>query len=53
MHEELEQFFRNNVQTLIPRPKNINIIGIKWIFKNKSDEFDNIIRNKDRLVAQG
>src|SRR3954468_20065899 len=30
-----------------------NIIGTKWIFKNKQDEYGNIIRNKARLVAQG
>ena len=29
------------------------IIGTKWIFKNKRDENDNVIRNKARLVAQG
>ena len=41
------------VWTLVPRPKNTNIIGTKWIFKNKFDEFGNIIRNKARLVTQG
>ena len=29
------------------------MIGIKWIFKNKSDEHGTVIRNKFRLVAQG
>ena len=52
MQKELEQFSRNNVWTLVPRPKNTNIISIEWIFKNKFDEFGNIIRNKARLVAQ-
>ena len=28
-------------------------IGTKWIFKNKSDEFSNIITNRARLDAQG
>ena len=36
-----------------PRPNQSNVISAKWIFKNKSDEFGNVIRNKDRLVAQG
>ena len=53
MQEELEQFFRKKVWNLVPRPVNTNIIGIKRIFKNKSDEFGTIIRNKARLVAQG
>ncbi|KAG9442738.1 hypothetical protein H6P81_018592 [Aristolochia fimbriata] len=51
--EELEQFKRNEVWTLVPRPTNINVIGTKWVFKNKTDEEGNIIRNKARLVAQG
>ena len=53
MQEELEQFERNDVWTLVPRPEEINVIGTKWIFKNKSDEFGNVVRNKARLVAQG
>ena len=38
---------------LVPKPKGVNVIGIKWIFKNKSDEHGTVIRNKSRLVAQG
>ena len=53
MQEELEQFTRNEVWTLVPRPNHTNVIGTKWIFKNKTDEFGIIIRNKARLVAQG
>jgi hypothetical protein len=51
MHEELHQFTRNNVWTLVPRPAHHNIIGTKWIYKNKSDEYGTVIRNKARLVA--
>ena len=53
MHEELHQFIRNDVWKLVPRPKGVNVIGTKWIFKNKSDEHGTVIRNKSRLVAQG
>ena len=53
IHEELHQFVRNDVWELIPRPKGVNVIGTKWIFKNKSDEHDTVIRNKSRLVTQG
>jgi hypothetical protein len=31
----------------------VNIIGIKWVFKNKQGEDGEIVRNKARLVAQG
>lgn len=53
MQEKLDQFTRNNVWTLVPRPKNTNMIRTKWIFTDKTDEFGNIIRNKAKLVAQG
>ena len=53
MHEELNQFVRNDVWELVPRPKEAHVISTKWIFKNKTDEDGEIIRNKSRLVAQG
>jgi hypothetical protein len=53
MHEELHQFIRNDVWTLVPRPQEQNVIGTKWIFKNKSDAHGTVVRNKARLVAQG
>ncbi|KAK1696557.1 hypothetical protein QYE76_013254 [Lolium multiflorum] len=55
MQEELECFTRNEVWSLVERPKDhrINVIGTKWVFKNKQDENGIVIRNKARLVAQG
>jgi hypothetical protein len=53
MHEELENFERNKVWTLVDPPRDMNVIGIKWIFKNKQGEDGEIVRNKARLVAQG
>ena len=41
------------VWSLVPRFTNHNIIGTKWIFKNKFDEHDTIVWNKARLVAHG
>jgi len=53
MHEELNQFARNEVWTLIPKTKQMNVIGTKWVFKNKLDEQGVIVRNKAILVAKG
>ncbi|KAK1628875.1 hypothetical protein QYE76_003190 [Lolium multiflorum] len=55
MQEELECFTRNEVWSLVERLKDhrINVIGTKWVFKNKQDENGIVIRNKARLVAQG
>ncbi|WP_155944830.1 reverse transcriptase domain-containing protein, partial [Mycobacterium sp. VKM Ac-1816D] len=53
MQEELDQFERNCVWSLVPRPEDHTIIRTKRIFKNKKDESGIIVRNKVRLVAQG
>ena len=53
MQEELNQFERSEVWELVPRPSNQNVIGTRWVFRNKIDENDIIVRNKPRLVAQG
>jgi hypothetical protein len=45
------EFARNDVWTLVPRPVDHDIIGTKWIFKNKLDEHGIVVRNKARLVA--
>jgi len=53
MHEELNQFARNEVWTLVLRTSGMNVIDTKWVFKNKLDEHGVIVRNKARLVAKG
>jgi len=45
MQEELHQFERNKVWHLVPRPKDRSIIGTKWVFRNKLDEFGIVTRN--------
>jgi hypothetical protein len=52
MQKELNNFERNQVWELVERPKS-NIIGTKWVFRNKQDEFGIVNRHKARLVAQG
>ena len=53
MQEELNQFERNKVWKLVPRPKGRTVIGTKWVFRNKMDETGIVTRNKARLVAKG
>ena len=53
MHEELNNFTRNQVWELVERPKGHNVIGTKWVFRNKQDQDGIVVRNKARLVAQG
>nr|GFA99295.1 retrovirus-related Pol polyprotein from transposon TNT 1-94 [Tanacetum cinerariifolium] len=53
MQEELFQFKRMDVWVLVPTPDNISPLTLKWIFKNKHDEEQTVIRNKSRLVVRG
>ena len=53
MEEELDQIEKNNTWTLVPQPKNKNVIGTKWVFRNKLNEDGQVIRNKARLVCKG
>jgi hypothetical protein len=45
MQEELNNFTRNEVWHLVPRP-NQNVVGTKWVFHNKQDEHGVVTRNK-------
>nr|GEU29655.1 hypothetical protein [Tanacetum cinerariifolium] len=51
--KELFQFKRMDVWVLVPAPDNISPLTLKWIFKNKHDEEQTVIRNKSRLVVRG
>jgi hypothetical protein len=53
MHEELENFERNQVWELVEPPPNCKPIGTKWVWKNKEGQNGEVVRNKSRLVAQG
>nr|GEU30133.1 retrovirus-related Pol polyprotein from transposon TNT 1-94 [Tanacetum cinerariifolium] len=53
MQEELHQFDRLKVWELVDRPLYKNVINMKWLWKNKRDEENTVIRNKSRLVAKG
>jgi hypothetical protein len=53
MHEELENFERNQIWTLVDPPRDVNITGTKWVFKNKQGEDGDVVRNEAHLVALG
>nr|GFC20003.1 Gag-Pol polyprotein [Tanacetum cinerariifolium] len=53
MHEELYQFDRLQVWELVDKPFGKSVIRLKWLWKNKKDEDQIVIRNKARLVAKG
>ncbi|GJS20320.1 retrovirus-related pol polyprotein from transposon TNT 1-94, partial [Tanacetum coccineum] len=53
MQDELHQFDRLQVWELIDKPFGKMTIKLKWLWKNKKDEDQTVIRNKARLVAKG
>nr|GFA95349.1 retrovirus-related Pol polyprotein from transposon TNT 1-94 [Tanacetum cinerariifolium] len=53
MQEELHQFDKLQVWELVDKPFGKTIIRLKWLWKNKKDEDQTMIRNNARLVAKG
>ncbi|GJZ20515.1 retrovirus-related pol polyprotein from transposon TNT 1-94 [Tanacetum coccineum] len=53
MQEELLQFKRLDVWVLVSPLDNIKPFTLKWLFKNKHDEENTVIRNKIGLVVRG
>jgi FtsZ-interacting cell division protein YlmF len=53
MNDELDQIEKNNTWEIVPRPEDKNVIGSKWVFKNKMNEKWQVVRNNARLVYKG
>nr|GFB35116.1 hypothetical protein [Tanacetum cinerariifolium] len=53
MQEELNEFEHLEVWELVPRPDQVIMITLKWIYKVKLDELVGILKNKARLVSRG
>nr|GEZ99269.1 Gag-Pol polyprotein [Tanacetum cinerariifolium] len=53
MQEELHQFDRLDVWELVDRTLCTNVINMKWLWKNKRDEENTVIRNKSCPLAKG
>ena len=53
MKEELDQIVKKETWELVPKPTDKNVIGTKWVFRNKMNEQGKFKRNKERLVCKG
>ncbi|GJX71401.1 retrovirus-related pol polyprotein from transposon TNT 1-94 [Tanacetum coccineum] len=53
MQKELHQFDRLKVWEIVDKPFGKTVINLKWLWKNKKDQDNIVIRNKARLVAKG
>ena len=53
MNEEIDQIEKKKKGNLLPRPKDKNVIGTKWVFNNKLNKKGEVTQNKVRLVCKG
>ena len=53
MKEELDQIVKNKAWELVPRLVDKNVIGTKWVFRDKMNEQGEVVRNKEILVCKG
>jgi len=53
MSKEFDALIHQHTWDLVPRPRNKNVIGCKWIYRVKRKANGDIDRYKARLVAKG
>jgi hypothetical protein len=53
MDKELDQIEKNDTWELVPRTKDKNVIGTKWIYNNKLNEYGQVTRNKAIFICKG
>ncbi|GJR38530.1 retrovirus-related pol polyprotein from transposon TNT 1-94 [Tanacetum coccineum] len=53
IQEEIHEFERLQFWELVSCPDKVMLIKLKWIYKVKTNEFGEVLKNKARLVAQG
>ncbi|GJU65897.1 retrovirus-related pol polyprotein from transposon TNT 1-94 [Tanacetum coccineum] len=53
MQEEIHEFKHLAVWELVPASLHSLVIGLKWVYKIKLDEYGDVLKNKARLVTKG
>jgi len=53
MNEELYQIDKNGTWELVARTRKKNVIGTKWVVRNKFSEDGQVTKKKYRLVCKG
>jgi len=51
--KEMISIEKNQMWKLIDLSKEKKVVGLKWVFKIKYNEYDNIQKHKVRIVAKG
>ena len=52
MEEEIKSIEKNKTWSLVNKPQNKEIIGVKWVYKDKLNSDGSIQRKKTRVVAK-
>jgi hypothetical protein len=53
IESEMSSLKEHGVWDFVPRPRDKNVVGNRWVFKIKYDNNGNIAKYKARLVCQG
>ncbi|KAK8945191.1 hypothetical protein KSP39_PZI008470 [Platanthera zijinensis] len=53
MDEEIAMVLKNNTWTLVSKPPQADVIGLKWVYKLKENEDGSVHKYKARIVAKG
>ena len=53
MNEEIQVIEKNQTWELVDKPKDKDVIGVKWIYKVKHNPDGSVQRNKARLSTKG
>jgi hypothetical protein len=53
MMEELGSIKENKTWLFVDLPRRQKAIGLKWVFKLKHDEHEDVVKHKTRLVVNG
>ena len=51
MDEEMKMMYKQDAWEVVRKPKGVNVVGSKWVYKEKTDGKESVY--KARLVAQG
>jgi hypothetical protein len=53
MNQEIDSIEKKNTWDLVDLPRHKKSIGVKWVYKTKINEKEQIEKHKARLVAKG
>ena len=53
MDDEMKSLIESRTWSLVPRPRNANVVTCKWVLKTKCNADGSLTRRKARLVARG